>query len=181
MPDPYVFVVATYVDLAEAGADHSAVHQLSSELGSSQTLEAVTIGRKVSGEIRFDRRTAQSSGSDTPAGVDASLAQGLALAIYPSVGADVPRAWLAQHETLSAVAGEVARGLGRDVMRDLGRHLDSATAALLVAAPSALESRVGEAITRASSVMVRTATIDVALIERASRSAQRAASPTHER
>ena len=181
MPDPYVFVVATYVDLAAAGADYSAVHQLSSELGSAQTLEAVTIGRKISGEIRFDRRTAQGSGSDTPAGVDASLAQGLALAIYPSVGADVPRAWVAQNGALAAVAGEVARGLGRDVMRDLGRHLDSATAALLVAAPSTLEARIGEAITRASSVMARTATIDVALIERASRSAQRAASPTRNR
>jgi len=174
MSDEYAFVVATYVDLAAADADYSAVHQLFSGLQPSIAFDAVTVGRKASGEIRFGQRPARDRGPDGPSW---SLAEGLAAALFPSVGADAPATQLAAREILSAVSGEVSRRLGRDALRDLGAHLDGSAAALVVAAASAHENRVGEALTRARSMMTRTAPVDVVLIDRTSRSAQLIASP----
>lgn len=177
MSDEYAFVVATYVDLAAADADYSAVHQLFSGFDPSIAFDAVTVGRKASGEIRFGQRPAGDRGPDGPDGPSWSLAEGLAAALFPSVGADAPATQLAAREILSAVSGEVSRRLGRDALRDLGAHLDGSAAALVVAAASAHENRVGEALTRARSVMTRTAPVDVVLIDRTSRSAQLIASP----
>jgi len=172
--DEYAFVVAAYVDLAAADADYSAVHQLFSGFDTSIAFDAVTVGRKASGEIRFGQRPA---GDRSPDGPSWSLAEGLAAALFPSVGADAPTTQLAAREILSAVSGEVSRRLGRDALRDLGAHLDGSAAALVVAAAPAHENRVGEALTRARSVMTRTAPVDVVLIDRTSRSAQLIASP----
>ncbi len=131
MSDEYAFVVAAYVDLAAADADYSAVHQLFSGFDTSIAFDAVTVGRKASGEIRFGQRPA---GDRSPDGPSWSLAEGLAAALFPSVGADAPTTQLAAREILSAVSGEVSRRLGRDALRDLGAHLDGSAAAPVVAA-----------------------------------------------
>ena len=59
MSDEYAFVVATYVDLAAADADYSAVQQLFSGFDSSIAFDAVTVGRKASGETRLGQRPAR--------------------------------------------------------------------------------------------------------------------------
>ncbi len=113
MSDEYAFMVATYVDLAAADADYSAVHQLFSGFDPSMAFDAVTVGRKASIEIRFGQRPA---GDRSPDGPSWSLAEGLAAALFPSVGADAPATQLAAREILSAVSGEVSRRLGRDAL-----------------------------------------------------------------
>ncbi len=113
MSDEYAFMVATYVDLAAADADYSAVHQLFSGFDPSMAFDAVTVGRKASIEIRFGQRPA---GDRSPDGPSWSLAEGLAAALFPSVGADAPATQLAAREILSDVSGEVSRRLGRDAV-----------------------------------------------------------------
>jgi hypothetical protein len=174
MSDEYAFMVATYVDLAAADADYSAVQQLFSGFDPPIAFDAVTLGRKASGETRLGQRP---PGDRSPDGPRWSLAEGLAAALFPSVGADAPATQLAAREIHSAVAGEVSRHRGRDARRDLGAHLDGAAAALVVAAAPAHKDRVGAALTRARSVMTRTAPVDVFQIDRTSRSAQHIASP----
>ena len=56
--------------------------------------------------------------------------------------------------------------LGRGNLAVLGAHVDEAPAALVVAANPELESRIGEALRHACSVLIRSAAVDVDLIRR---------------
>ena len=156
MPDDHSFVVATYLDLAQADGDYAILRRLYEEFGEPLEFDAVTIGRKASGEARF-----HSGRQETW-----SLAAGLAAALLPSVGADAPSSLTVQRAVLSSVAGEVGRALGRSNLVELGLHVDEAPAALVVAARAEHGSRICEALRYARSVLVRSAAVDVDLIRR---------------
>ena len=130
-------------------------------------LDAVIIGHKASGEARFysSHRDGGRPDADEPA--TWSLAAGLAAALYPSVFADAPRSLVVQRAVLGAVAGEVARTLGRRDLMALGSHVDEAPAALIVVAKTQHENGVREALFHADSVLARSAAVDLDLIRRA--------------
>ena len=150
------FVVATYTDLAQANGDYATLRMVYEELGAPLEFDAVTIGRKASGEARF-----HSGQKETW-----SLAAGLAAALLPSVGADAPTSLMVQRAVLCAVAGEVGRALARSNLMVLGSHVDESPAALVVVARAELESRIREALHHARSVLVRSAAVDLDLIRR---------------
>ena len=64
MLDERVFLAASYLDVAEAEADFEALRQLYVDLGEAAGFDAVTIGRKASGEVRFHREPDRPPGSD---------------------------------------------------------------------------------------------------------------------
>lgn len=128
----FVFVAVGVRDLAAADATLADVLARSATPGASP-LDAVSVGRKASGEWRFHRESPAAG----IAGTSVSLAAGLAAALFPSVGADQPASRAAERAVLAAVAGRVAGALGRSQLLELGELLDASAAAVIVAVPSA--------------------------------------------
>ena len=153
-------VVATCGDMSEADADFSAVELLYEERASSRAFDAVTIGKKMSGEARFGRRRQQRGPPGDEQAVDWSLAAGLAAVLYPSVSVDLSTAGVADVEILSEVAGAVQRGLGRSGLRDLGEHLDTRSAALIVACTPAFEGPIDQLLGGSRRSVIRHMAVD---------------------
>ena len=156
-PDERVFLAASYVDVAEAEADYEALRQLYVDLGEAPGFEAVTIGRKASGEVRFHREPDRAEGSAADEHVAPSLAAGLAAAPFPSVAADIPVGRLREREILGTTAGVVAIALGRSGLSELGEHLDSSSAGLIAAAPAEQQDRIRAVLTNAHATIARVA------------------------
>jgi hypothetical protein len=162
----HVFIAATYHDVAEADADYEAVRLLYSDIGRSESFDAVAIAWKASGDARLHRRHDQRSPPDSDPGTAWSLAAGLAAVLFPSVGVGGPAADARAGDRRSAVAGEIARSLSRTDLMELGAHLDTAAAALIVAAAVDHADRTAGALSRAHTSMQRSADVDVDAIER---------------
>jgi hypothetical protein len=174
-PDECVFIATTYLDLSAADADFEGLRQMYVDLGEPRAFDAVTIGRKASGEIRFHREPdpPPDSAADEPAAP--SLAAGLGAALFPSVAADIPVGRQVEREILGTVAGVVAIALGRRDLRDLGAHLDSSSASLIVAAAPEQQDGVRAALTHAHSTIARSAIVDALQIAQLADQLDRAA------
>ncbi len=167
MADYRLFITATYADLSQADGAHATIRRLNDQFGVALGLEAVMIGRKASGEARFYSSDGDGGRADADDRATWSLAAGLAAALLPSVAADAPRSLAVQRAVLGVVAGEVARSLGRRNLMALGSHVDESPAALIVVANTEHEDGVREALGNASSVLARSAAVDLDLIRRA--------------
>ena len=176
MPDERVFLAASYLDVAEAEADFEALRRLYVDLGEAPGFDAVTIGRKASGEVRFHREPDRPPGSDADEHVAPSLAAGLAAALFPSVAADSPVGRLEEREILATSAGVVAIALGRSDLSELGDHLDSSSAGLIAAAPAEQQDRIRAVLTNASATIAQVVSVDIEPIVRMTGHLQRAAS-----
>ena len=167
MPDDLSFITATYTDVSQADGDNAAIRRLYAELGVPHELDAVIVGHKASGEARFYSSDRDGGRPDADEPATWSLAAGLAAALFPSVVADSPRSLVVQRTVLGAVAGEVARALGRRDLMALGSHVDDVPAALIVVAKTQHEKGVREALSHTGSVLARSAAVDLDLIRRA--------------
>ena len=175
IPTERVFVAASYRDLADANADFAALRQLYADLGATGDFDAVTVGRKASGEVRLHQEPDRSQDSPTDDRPTFSLAAGLAAALFPSVAADIPIRRLDERKILGTVGGVVAIALGRDDLSELGTHLDSSSAGLIGAAQVAHQDRIRAVLTNAHATVVRVASVDVAQIVRLTDHLRRAA------
>lgn len=176
MPDERVFLAASYLDVAEAEADFGALRQFYVDLGEAPGFDAVTIGRKASGEVRFHREPDRPQGLAADEHVAPSLAAGLAAALFPSVASDIPVGRLREREILATSAGVVAIALGRSGLSELGKQLDSSSAGLIAAAPAEQQDRIRAVLTNAHATIARVASVDIEPIARITDHLQRAAS-----
>ena len=176
MPDERVFLAASYLDVAEAEADFEALRRLYVDLGEAAGFDAVTIGRKASGEVRFHREPDRPPGSDADEHIAPSLAAGLAAALFPSVAADSPVGRLEEREILGTEAGVVAIALSRTDLSELGEHLDSSSAGLIAVATAEHQDRITAVLTTAHRTIARVASVDVEPIVRLADRLHRAAS-----
>jgi hypothetical protein len=153
----WVFIAVATPDVAAADAAFELLLSHEPEMGSG--LDAVTIGRKSTGEVRFDRESGAYGDPGAPAGW--SAAAGLAAAVYPSVGADLPASRIAERAVLNAVAGLVADAVGRGGLMEFGEHLDTAPAALIAAAPATACQRLLQILENAGPALARSTAFDV--------------------
>lgn len=159
----WVFLAVATSDLAaaDAGFELLASHDLDRRWG----LDVVTIGRKSSGEVRFDRESAGHDDGGARAGW--SAAAGLAAAVYPSVGGDLPASRTAERAVLNAVAGKVAHAVGRRGLMEFGEHLDTASAALIVVAVETAREELLRILDSAGPALARSVAFDVEEVGRA--------------
>ena len=176
MLDERLFLAASYLDVAEAEADFEALRRLYVDLGEAKGFDAVTIGRKASGEVRFHREPDRPQGSAPDEHVAPSLAAGLAAALFPSVASDIPLGRLREREILATSAGVVAVSLGRSDLSEVGDHLDSSSAGLIAAAPAEQQDRIGAVLTNANATIARVAPVDIGPIVRRTEHLHRAPS-----
>ena len=174
--DERVFIGASYLDIAEADADFEALRQFYADLVVASGFDAVTVGRKASGEVRFHREPERSSDSAADDRATPSLAAGLGAALFPSVAADIPIRRLEEREILGTVAGVVAIALGRSGLSEFGDQLDSSSAGLIAVVTAEQQDRIGAVLINAHATIARMASVDVEQIERTTDQVHRAAS-----
>lgn len=160
MQSEYVVVAARYGDLPEADAVFSAVGLLYKRRDLMSTFDAATIGQKATGEVRFGTWHRRWVAPRAEGSIRWSWAAGLAAALYPSVGVDLSAARSAEFELLSACAGAVQRGFKRGALSDLGRHLDAASAGLIVVCRPALKDEVCELLCGSGGWISRSLSVD---------------------
>lgn len=166
----YVFVAVGARDLAAADA---ALEELRVKAAvPSEQVDAVSIGRKRNGERRFHREALD----PTNGAARVSIAAGLAAALYPSVGGDMPASRVADRAALHAVAGRIADALGRPTLMEFGELLDDWPAAVIAAAPDADRDILVGALADTGSPAVRTSALDDVVLERVAAVARTAAS-----
>ncbi len=169
MPEERIFILATYIDLPRADSDYVALRRWHADHGVSKEFEAVTLGRRSSGEVRFHLGQEQVRGSDRSPDANVRLAAGLAAALFPSAWADAPTSLWVQRSSLGAVAGEVARAFGRNELMVLGSFLDESASGLIVATRRDHGAQVRGALGHAGDVLSRSTCIDLDVVRRVSR------------
>src|SRR5262249_58797693 len=96
------------------------------------------------------------------------LATGLVVALFPfaAVGGGLLLGTTAGGAILGAVAGHAAAGMSRHDLKELGEHLDTGQAGLVVVAVSDMGAKVEAAIKRAEKIEQKQLKADNAEIER---------------
>ena len=101
------------------------------------------------------------------------LATGLVVALFAfaAVGGGLLVGTAAGGAVLGAVAGHAAAGMSRHDLKELGEHLDTGTAGLVVVAVSDMGAKVEQAMKRAAKLEQKELKADTAEIERDAASA----------
>ena len=150
-----VFVVSRYVDVAAAAGDFRGISVLYADVGSTDSFDAVIVGRKGSGEARMYDCTEIDAAADEPEGGLASssgVAAGLAMSLVPDIGAGAAMD-AAASEHVRLAAGNVTRAIDRGTLRALGEFLDDADAALVIATDDRMATSICQALRFAESTI----------------------------
>jgi uncharacterized membrane protein len=181
--DTLLVLVGVYDDVADAEADYELVGDLHTEAGLIDAHDAAVIARGDTGKTRIVKKheTPRRVGGVLGGGV--GLATGLAVALFPfaAVGGGLLVGTTAGGAILGAVTGHAAAGMSRHDLKELGEHLDSGQAGLVVVAVSDIGAKVERAMARADKVQQKELRADTAELERDAASAGHDAGSTSDR
>jgi uncharacterized membrane protein len=175
--DTLIAYVGVYGNVADAEADYDLVKQLHVEAGLIDAYDAAVIERKGDKtKIVKKHETPTRVGGVLGGGV--GLATGLVVALFPfaALGGGLLVGATAGGAILGAVAGHAAAGMSRHDLKELGEHLDSGEAGLIVVGISDMGAKVEAAMKRAEKLEQRELKADNEEIERDATSAGASAS-----
>jgi uncharacterized membrane protein len=175
--DTLIAYVGVYGNVADAEADYDLVKQLHVEAGLIDAYDAAVIERKGDKtKIVKKHETPTRVGGVLGGGV--GLATGLVVALFPfaALGGGLLVGATAGGAILGAVAGHAAAGMSRHDLKELGEHLDSGEAGLVVVGISDMGAKVEAAMKRAEKLEQRELKADNDEIERDATSAGASAS-----
>jgi uncharacterized membrane protein len=140
---PIYLLVATYPNKDAAEADYESVWKLH-HTGRLGAYDAAVVTRDDKGKVHVHKREKTTQhGAWTGVGVGAVLG----LVFPPAIIATAAAGGLA-----GGLVGHLWKGMSRKQMHDLGEHLDSGQAALVVIGPEILKDVLGDAVTQAERV-----------------------------
>jgi hypothetical protein len=164
--DTFEVLAASYETLGAAQTDYEAIGELYRTSGLIDTFDAVVTARYDTAKIRIVAKREQPARRDAWRELGIGLAGGVLVALFPAVSLETGlRLGGTGDAGLRAMAGQVAVGLGRANLKDLGELLDAGRAGLVVVAGTDLGDRVERAVRRASGLTRRRLTVDEALVE----------------
>ncbi len=166
--DTLMVFVGVYDEVADAKADYDLIGDLHTEAGLIDAYDAAVIERSDQGKARIVKKHETPTRVGGVLGGGMGLATGLVVALFPfaAVGGGLLVGTAAGGAILGAVAGHAAAGMSRHDLKELGEHLDSGTAGLVVVAVSDMGAKVEEAMRRAQKVERKQLEADVSEIER---------------
>jgi uncharacterized membrane protein len=166
--DTLIAIVGVYDSVDDAEADYQLVHDLHSEAGLIDAWDAAVIERRDDGKVKIVKKHETPTRVGGVLGGGVGLATGLAVALFPfaAIGGGLLAATTAGGAILGAVAGHAAAGMSRHDLKELGEHLDSGTAGLVVVAVSDMGAKVERAMRRAEKLQQKQLKADTAAIER---------------
>ena len=166
--DTLIAYVGVYDSVDEAEADYQVVKDLHTEAGLIDAYDAAVVERRGGGKTKIVKKHETPTRVGGVLGGGVGLATGLVVALFPfaAVGGGLLVGTAAGGAILGAVAGHAAAGMSRDDLKQLGEHLDTGQAGLVVVAVSDMGAKVERAMQRASKLEQRQLEADAAEIER---------------
>jgi uncharacterized membrane protein len=171
--DTLMVFVGVYDNVDDAEADYQLVHDLHSEAGLIDAWDAAVIARRDDGKVKIVKKHETPTRVGGVLGGGVGLATGLVVVLFPfaAVGGGLLAATTAGGAVLGAVAGHAAAGMSRHDLKELGEHLDTGTAGLVVVAVADMGAKVERAMKRAAKLEQKELQADNAQIERDAASA----------
>ena len=171
--DTLIALVGVYDDVADAQDDYRLVHDLHTEAGLIDAYDAAVVERREDGKVRIVKKHETPTRVGGVLGGGMGLATGLVVALFPfaAVGGGLLAGATAGGAILGAVAGHAAAGMSRHDLKELGEHLDSGQAGLVVVAVADMGAKVERAMKRAAKIEQRELQADAEEIERDASSA----------
>ena len=172
--DTFLAYVGVYDNPADADTDYEAVKDLHSKAGLIDAYDAAVIVHRADGKVKITKKHETPTRAGGVLGAGAGLATGLVIALFPiaAIGGGLLAVATGGGAVLGAVAGHAAAGMSRKDLKELGEHLDTGQAGLVVVAVSDMEAKVERAMKQARKIEARQLKADTAAIEADAKSAQ---------
>src|SRR3954452_21606493 len=152
--DTMLAYVGLYDNVADAEADYQLVKDLHGEAGLIDAYDAAVVERRAGGKTKIVKKHETPTRAGGVLGGGVGLATGLVVALFPfaAVGGGLLAGTTAGGAILGAVAGHAAAGMSRDDLKQLGGHLDTGQAGLVVVAVADMGTKVEQAMQRATRI-----------------------------
>jgi len=172
--DTFLAYVGVYDNPADADTDYEAIKDLHSKAGLIDAYDAAVVVRRADGKVKITKKHETPTRAGGVLGAGAGLATGLVIALFPiaAIGGGLLAVATGGGAVLGAVAGHAAAGMSRKDLKELGEHLDSGQAGLVVVAVSDMEAKVERAMKQARKIEARQLKADTAAIEADAKTAQ---------
>ena len=172
--DTFIAFVGVYSNPADADADYELVKDLHTKEGLIDSYDAAVIERRADGKVKITKKHETPTRAGGVLGGGVGLATGLVVVLFPfaAIGGGLLLATTAGGAVLGAVAGHAAAGMSRHDLKELGEHLDTGEAGLVIVAVSDMGAKVQRAMERAEKVQEKELKADTAEIERDAASAE---------
>jgi uncharacterized membrane protein len=166
--DTLLVYVGVYGDVADAEADYQLVKDLHTEADLIDAYDAAVIERREGGKTKIVKKHETPTRVGGVMGGGVGLATGVVVALFPfaAVGGGLLAGTTAGGAILGAVAGHAAAGMSRHDLKELGEHLDTGQAGLVVVAVADMGAKVEQAMTRAEKLEQKQIEADLAELER---------------
>src|SRR5689334_11178518 len=171
--DTFIVYVGVYGNVADAEADYDLVKDLHTKAGLIDAYDAAVVERRVGGKTKIVKKHETPTRVGGVLGGGFGLATGLVVALFPfaAIGGGLLAATTAGGALLGAVAGHASAGMSRHDLKELGEHLDSGQAGLVVVGVSDMAAKIEREMRRAEKVEKKQLRVDVEDIERDATSA----------
>src|SRR6478752_1563409 len=166
--DTLLVYVGSYASVADAESDYELVKDLHTEAGLIDAYDAAVVERGDYGKVKIVKKHETPTRVGGVLGGGVGLATGLVVVLFPfaAVGGGLLVGTAAGGAILGAVAGHAAAGMSRNDLKELGEHLDTGQAGLVVVAVSDMGAKVERAMERASKIEQKQIEADTDEIER---------------
>jgi uncharacterized membrane protein len=166
--DTMLVLVGVYERVEDAEADYQLVKDLHTKADLIDAYDAAVIERRDGGKTKIVKKHETPTRAGGVLGGGVGLATGLVVALFPfaAVGGGLLVGTTAGGALLGAVAGHAAAGMSRHDLKELGEHLDTGQAGLVVVAVSDMGAKVEEAMKRAEKLEQKEIKADTEELER---------------
>ena len=171
--DTLMVYVGVYGNVADAEADYQLIKDLHTDADLIDAYDAAVIERREGGKTKIVKKHETPTRVGGVLGGGVGLATGLVVALFPfaAVGGGLLVGTTAGGAILGAVSGHAAAGMSRHDLKELGEHLDTGEAGLVVVALSDMGGKVEAAMQRAEKLEQKELKADAEAIERDATSA----------
>ena len=166
--DTFIVYVGVYGSVDDAEADYAALKELHKEAGLPDAFDAAVIDHRADGKVKITKKHETPTRVGGVLGGGLGLATGLVVVLFPfaAIGGGLLAATTGGGALLGAVAGHAAAGMSRHDLKELGEHLDSGQAGLVVVAVADMGAKVEAAMKNASKLEQKELKADTEEIEK---------------
>ena len=172
--DTFIAYVGVYDDVSDADADYQLVKDLHTKENLIDSYDAAVIERRADGKVKITKKHETPTRVGGVLGGGVGLATGLVVVLFPfaAIGGGLLLATTAGGAVLGSVAGHAAAGMSRHDLKELGEHLDTGQAGLVVVGMSDMGAKIERSMKKAQKVEAKQLKADNAEIEADAKSAQ---------
>ena len=172
--DTFIAYVGVYDNAADADDDYQVVKDLQTKAGLIDSYDAAVVERRADGKVKITKKHETPTRAGGVLGGGVGLATGLVVVLFPfaAIGGGLLLATTAGGAVLGSVAGHAAAGMSRHDLKELGEHLDTGQAGLVVVGVSDMGAKIERSMRKARKVEAKELKADTAEIEADAKSAQ---------